>query len=76
MQSIKQKDFNSVELTGTTKAAPDTEGLFRHAKNQVPYMWIALEGRIYVPRNGAGPNNIDVRSAQASEPFRLVLFFN
>jgi hypothetical protein len=65
-----------VEVSGTTHATANTASKYRHNKEQVPYMWIPLEGRIYVPRHGAGPNDIDVRSTTTSEPFRLVLFFN
>jgi hypothetical protein len=38
--------------------------------------WIPLEGSVYVPENGLGPNDIDVRSAFESEAFRLLLFFD
>lgn len=73
---LKEKDLNSVEITGTTNSSANTSSKFRHNKNQVPFMWHILEGRIYVPRNGAGPNDIDVRSTQTSEEFRLLLIFN
>lgn len=73
---IKQRDFSTVEVSGVTNATANTASKFLHNKEQVPYMWIVLEGRAYVPRNGASPKDIDVRSTVASEPFRLVLFYN
>jgi hypothetical protein len=73
---LKAKDLNSVELTGTTNAAANTSSKFRHNKEQVPFMWNILEGNVYIPRHGASPNDIDVRSVNTSEQFRLLLIFN
>lgn len=76
MPQVKQKDFITAEVSGVTSHIANTAVRFRHGKEQVPYMWTILEGRIYVPRHGAGPNDIDVRSSQTSEAFRMLLFFN
>lgn len=73
---IKAKDFNSVEISGVTNATANIVSRFKHGKQQVPFMWIILEGQVYIPRNGAGPDDFIVCSTINSEPFRIILFFN
>lgn len=73
---IKQKDFRTVEVTGTTSTSTNTRMNFRHGKNEVPWMGLVVEGNAYIARNGLGPNDVDVRSDNASQEFKVVLFFN
>lgn len=72
---IRSSDFESLELEGTTNAVADTSSQFRHGRGKVPSDWQVLEGQVYIPADGAGPNTIDVRSASESETFRIILFF-
>jgi hypothetical protein len=75
---LRLKDFQTRELKGTTAGTADAQTLFRHtppSAPQAPTFWCVLEGDVYVPRNGAGPELIDVRSRRASEAFRLLLFY-
>ena len=84
--SIKERffrldDFKTVRLEGTTHATPDTQQWVRYSTPQVPVCYFPSYGRIYIPENGfrldaAGRGWVDVRSAEASEPFGLVLLFD
>jgi hypothetical protein len=72
---IRLKDFQSLVVTGTTSATANTTSKFRHGANQVPAYWIVQEGDVFVPRNGADQNIIDVQSAKTSQPFKLLLIY-
>lgn len=72
---IKLKDFKSVEVTGTTHGTADTQRLFRHGQNALPYAWFVLEGDVYIPRRGVGMNDVDVRSRLTSHEFRILFLF-
>lgn len=76
MDYVKQKDFRVFEVSGTTHGTANTSRLFRHAQSQVPWaVWI-VEGNVYIPRNGLGPQEIDVRSVASSQAFRILLVLN
>jgi len=72
---IRQSDFELQELTGTTHGTADTQMFFRHGKGKVPWLVLPIEGHVYIPRHGLTPNEIDVRSSDTSESFRILLFF-
>jgi hypothetical protein len=72
---LRLADYKSKELSGTTNPVADTQLLFRHASNQVPWGYEVLEGDVYVPSVGIGANDIDIRSGSESETFRILLFF-
>lgn len=73
---INKNDFRTVELEGITNSSANTAQRFLHSMNQVPWAWFPLEGSVYVPKEGLGPKDIDIRSARTSEPFRILLVFN
>lgn len=73
LSNISKDNMKIVEVTGTTSGSPDSSLLFTHKCGIIPSMWFVQEGRIYIPRNGASENQIDIRSAFASEPFRLLV---
>lgn len=72
---LKLSDFRTKELTGTTASSANAAGVFRHAAKEVPAFWLPVEGAVYVPRQGLGPDTVDIRSTKTSEPFRVLLFF-
>lgn len=71
--NLSAENMKGVEVIGTTNSVADTESFFRHALGSVPSLWFPLEGRIYVPRYGLKENEIDVRSGEVSEPFRILV---
>ena len=73
LANISKDNMKLIELTGITSATPDSSLQFMHKTGTIPSMWFFLEGRIYVPKSGASENRIDIRSAFASEPFRLLI---
>lgn len=72
---IKLSDYEQVEVSGTTHGTADTQRLFRHGKNKVPAFWLSLEGDVYIPTNGLGADNVDVRSRLTSHTFRILLIY-
>lgn len=72
---ISLTDFRSVVVSGTTNSTADTKSLFRNPSGIAPFMWLPLEGDVYIPLNGLGPTDIDVRSRLTSQSFRLLLFY-
>lgn len=73
---LKLTDFKTQEVTGTTHGTANTSRKFRHSGGgQVPSFWIVLEGNVYVARNGVGPQDMDVRSTNTNEQFRILAFF-
>lgn len=73
---IKRKDFRIVEVSGTTASSANTSAMFRHGKNEVPWLGVVAEGNAYIAINGIGPNDLDVRSTGTSQDFKVLLFFN
>jgi len=71
--NVSKDNMKIFELTGDTHPTPDTKLLFRHGIGSVPAFWYFQEGRVYVPRFGISENEIDVRSAEVSEPFRMLI---
>ena len=74
-QNIDSDNFNLVEIEGTTSGSADTQRLFKHNQNNVPQFVWTLEGDTYVPKNGRGDKDIDIRSRRTSEPFKVLLIF-
>lgn len=72
---LRLSDFRTKELTGTTNSSANTAQVFLHASKEVPAFWLPVEGCVYVPRQGLGPDTVDVRSTKTSETFRVLLFF-
>jgi hypothetical protein len=73
LANISSDNFRSVELTGTTHGTPDTSSKFKHDLGKIPAFWFPLEGRVYVPRNGFSDTELDLRSSEASESFRILV---
>lgn len=73
LSNISKDNFHYVEISGQTNATADTQEKFKHGLSAVPSLWLFLEGRVYVPRYGAGTDMIDIRSAYASEKFRILV---
>ena len=73
LTNLSLDNMKYVELTGETHPTPDTENFFRHALGKVPSFCLVQEGRVYVPRYGMTEQEIDIRSAVASEPFRIIV---
>lgn len=71
--NLSKDNFKIFELSGTTDSSIDTSKQFRHAIGHQPGFILFQEGRVYVPLNGISENNIDIRSAFASESFKLLL---
>lgn len=74
-RKLRLEDFDSLVLEGTTNATGDTSSKFKHGRGAVPTMVMVLEGNVYLPKNGRGPNEVDVRSPNSSEAFTLLLLF-
>jgi hypothetical protein len=72
---IRRDDFYYMYLEGTTNSSADTEQNFIHNGKREPWAWFPLEGNVYVPKEGIGANDIDVRSSNTSENFRILLLF-
>ena len=74
-QNIDTDNFNLIEVEGVTNSSADTQKIFRHNKNSVPQLVWPLEGDIYIPKNGRGDKEVDIRSRKTSEPFKMLLIF-
>ena len=75
MKYVRLIDFETKELVGTTHGSANTQRLFRHAFNILPAFVMVQEGNIYIPKEGTGPNEIDIRSSNTNEEFKILLFF-
>lgn len=73
LANISSDNFRAVELSGTTNATADTRSAFKHDLGKIPAFWFPLEGRVYVPRNGFSDTELDLRSGEASEAFRILV---
>lgn len=67
--NISRDNFKSVTVEGVTDGTANTSKKFRHGLGGQPSLVFILEGNAYVARNGVGSDEVDVRSAQASQPF-------
>lgn len=72
LSSLSKDNFVTVVLEGTTAGIADTSAMFRHNLKTVPAFWF-IEGNAYVAYNGVSPDEIDVRSPNVSEKFRITL---
>jgi plasmid maintenance system antidote protein VapI len=73
LANVSSDNFRAVELTGTTNATADTASRFKHNLGKIPAFWFPLEGRVYVPRNGFSDTELDLRSTESSEAFRILV---
>lgn len=71
--NISSDNFRAVELTGATSVTADTRATFKHDLGKIPAFWFPLEGRVYVPRNGFTDTELDLRSSETSEEFRILV---
>jgi hypothetical protein len=73
LSNVSKDNLVTTVVEGTTSGTADTSAKFRHNIGGVPSFWFPLEGDVYVPFNGIGPSEIDVRSTKTSEQFRLLV---
>jgi len=71
--NVSLDNMNAEVVVGDTDGSADTARSFRHNLGQIPELWFALEGDVYVPRFGVTEEFIDIRSAKTDESFRLIL---
>jgi hypothetical protein len=68
---VSLDNFKYREVTGTTHGTANTSLKFKHGFNAAPRLVFIVEGDVYIPFGGIGANDIDVRSTQTSQKFRL-----
>ena len=73
LTNISADNMHVEQVEGETSSTPDAQRYFRHALGSVPKLCIALEGDIYIPKDGRDENRIDVRSRLASHKFTLLV---
>lgn len=73
LNNISKDNLKSEIVEGTTNSSGDTKALFKHGLSGVPSLWYPLEGDVYVPKNGFGASELDVRSRLASHEFRILV---
>jgi hypothetical protein len=74
-QKLDRDNFEGIMLEGTTSADPDSEKKFQHNRSKVPKLVWLLEGDVYIPKGGLGPQAVDVRSRLTNHSFKLFISF-
>ena len=75
LSAVSTDNMDVLELTGFTDPVADTSKKFLHRRGQAPSLVLCQEGEVYIPRNGIGTNDIDVRSRLTSHAFKLILIY-
>lgn len=70
---ITKENFGGQEISGTTASTANTSAKFRHGLRSVPTLVKVLEGNAYVAYNGIGADDIDIRSTEVSQRFRILV---
>lgn len=73
LSNISSDNMVKLELEGETASVADTKKVFKHGMGSVPSLWLILEGNVYIQRNSVTENEIDIRSVNTDESFRIVL---
>lgn len=73
LSNISIDNFTNQVVAGTTSNTADSVQKFKHSLQSAPRLWLALEGDVYIPKDGIGTGEIDVRSTKAAEPFKIIL---
>lgn len=71
--NISVDNFASVLVDDTTSGTANSKKVFRHGFDRAPSFWIVLEGNAYVQYGGVTDQEIDVRSTNANEKFKLLI---
>lgn len=75
LNAVSIDNMDALEITGVTDPIVDTNKKFLHRRGQAPSLVLCQEGEVYIPRNGIGTQDIDVRSRLSSHAFKLILIY-
>lgn len=73
LSNVSRDNMVSVVIDDTTASSANTSKPFRHNLGVIPTIYTVLEGNAYVEYGSVTDQEIDVRSTNASETFKLLL---